>query len=187
MAKSDFTNDVVVTDKKIIDAQTGEILATSKWANWTGWKDDQYKYRYRAKPLKLYLDMEWDLTAAQLRVLLLICKYMNTENLFIQYRKSPKKYNTGKYIALTKDEIYEYIKDKISRITFERAWKGLTGKYIKKIDVEGLKAWAVNPAFASRLDYLPLYMYIPFKEYIIPNITKQALKKYENMELASYK
>lgn len=187
MTKSDFTNDVVVINRTVVDAQTGEILSKKKYANWTGWKDDEYKYRYRNKPLKLYLDMEWDLTAAQLRVFLLICNYMNSENLFIEFQKSIKKYKVGKFVPLTKDDIYENVKDKIARITFERAWKGLLGKYIKKIDVNGMKVWAVNPAFASKLDYLPLYMYVPFKEYIDPFLTIQALKKYQSMELNEYK
>lgn len=180
-------NSQFIIKTSVVDPNTGEVLSDRKYVSWSGWKNDSYKYRNTAG-IRLFDDMDWDLNGSDLRILLLLCKIMNDSNLLI--KKADKWYENyfGKrYIALTKEEIYENLPGKnMSWSTFMRTWKKLTGKYVKKIKVQDYMVWAVNPAYAMKSSYLPLYLYVPFKEWIDPFLTEATKKKFESIYLESW-
>lgn len=186
-------DDRYVVKTSVIDPQTGEVVLDRRSLKWSGWKDGAYRYRVKAKPLKFYMDMDWDdLTSPDLNVLFMLCKMIDNNNLFIQKTDNwYLKYFGKRYKAMTKQEIYDNIpeipgKKKISIFTFKKIWKHLTKKYIKKIKVDGESVWAVNPAFISKTEYIPLYLYTPFKEWLEPFISESARKKFQNMEIENW-
>lgn len=176
-----------IVKTSVVDPQTGEILTNRKFVDWSGWKDNCYRYRPRSKPVKFYMDIEWNLNGPEWNLFMMLCKMIDTNNLFIKRIHTSNKYFGKRYEIMTKDDIFENLPKKISRSTFNRAWNKLNGTYIKRIKVDKNLVWAVNPAFACRLDYLPLFLYIPFRDWIDQYITEVAKKKFELLELEKWK
>lgn len=180
-------NDRFVIKTSVIDPQTGEVLSDKKYVTWNGWKNDSFKYRSKASFVKMYLDMEWDLTAPELRLFLMLCKMADTNNLLIiRADKWYTKYFGKKYRPLNKEEILENLPVKMSLNTFNKLWKKLREKYVKKIKVDGESVWAINPAFANKAIYIPLFLYLPFKQWLDPYLSDATIKKFKNLELEQW-
>lgn len=186
MARSVEPKENVIVTTTTVDAETGELLARYRKEVWGGWKNDSYRFRSQANPLKIYQDTDMYLSAAEMGFMVEICKQMNSENLFIGYRRPTKKYHGEKYYPLTKDDIFYNMSRRVSKSTFEKHWRTLNGKYIKRIKVEDMSVWAVNPAYFSKIKFMPVYLYFPFKTDIDPFLNEMARTKFENVALEQF-
>lgn len=182
--QGDDNNFIVKTS--VVDPQTGEILSDKRFVSWSGWKNNAYKYRIKSSPVKFYMDMEWTLSGPEWNLFMMLCKMIDSNNLFIQRVHATSKYWGKRYEILTKQTIFENLPKKMAISTFNRAWAKLNGTYIKRIRVENNLVWAVNPAFASRTDYIPLFLYIPFKDWLKDYISDSAKKKFELLALENW-
>lgn len=164
-----------------IDPDTGEIVNTGKKVRWNGWKDNAYRYRYKAPYVRIFFDANYDLKKQELALFWEICRLMNKDNLLVRKVQKEKYSKSAEYEPLTRDDIFEEVT--FSRSTFMRAWKKLNGKYIKKIKVESMKVWAVNPAFAMKGDYLEPFLYENFEEYLCPFLSQITRSKFNSILL----
>ena len=180
-------DDRFVIKTSVIDPQTGEVLSDKKYVKWNGWKNDAFKYRGKATCVKLYMDMDWDLNGSEMNLLLMLCKMADTNSLLIMRTdKWYQKYFGKVYKSMTKEEMLENLPKKMNLTTFNRLWRKLNGKYVKKIKVDGESVWAINPAYASKITYLPLFLYLPFKDDIDPFLSDATIKKYKSLELEKW-
>lgn len=182
-----FSDSYYTISTNVVDNDTGEVIYNKKYVNWSGWKNESYKFRSKAKPLKIYFDAGFDLKGPDLNVFIMICRIMNEDNLFMRKIDSSNKYAKKKYEPMTKDDIFEILRDRISKSTFERAWRNLNKKYIKKIRMDDTLVWAVNPAYAAKLTYLPLYLYVAFRDDLDPFLSQATRKKFHNLEMSTWK
>lgn len=171
--------------KKIrsIDTETGEIYFEKEWHSWNGWSDKGYKYRYRYSAVKFYPDNLPLLEPNVLKIFFDICSIMNEENLLLEKKRPKDKYSGPKITPYTVSDIWEKLPHRFSEYSFKKAWQKITPKYIKKIKVFGKSIWAVNPAFANRTMYLPLFLWKEFKDDLSQKLSTSIVKRYENMEL----
>lgn len=181
----DNKNNYIVT-RNIIDGDTGELLSKKKYMNWSGWKDNAYKFRSRGGHCRIFFDSDFDLDAKGWNLFMKLCKMMNKNNLLIGYYGRNQNIFKPHYYPMTKKDIFESLKSEMSLSTFNRVFKKLEGKYVKKIQVEKMNVYAVNPAFAAKIEFLPIYLYIPFKIWIDPFLSEVTRKKFENLELSTW-
>ena len=171
--------------KKItaIDADTGEIYYENKWKTFNGWTEKGYKYRYRYDALKFYPDNMPQLPPNIMKVFFLICNLMNEDNLLIEKTKNATKYSAPEIRALTMEEIRERLAYPISEYSFKKAWKAITPRHIKRIKFQGKWIWAVNPSFANRCRYIPVWLWYEFQQDLNPKLGASNVARYKNMYL----
>ena len=165
----------------VIDEETGEVLSSKQSYVWSGWKGDRYKYRYNSGYVRIFFDAGFNFKKQDLALFWELIRMMNRDNLIIQKVKYRNQYQKElEWKPLSRKDIYEHLK--FSKTTFDRAWRTLIdGEYIKKINVYGKKVWAVNPAYAMRSLYMPIFLYAGFQESIDKFLSKGARQKFHNM------
>ena len=173
----------VIKTIRTVDEETGEIYYEKKFRTFNGWTEDGYKYRGRYNSLKFYPDNLPELELNVLKVFFAICNIMNEENLLIEKKKSVNKYIGPVITPYTVEDIRENLPYYVSEYSFKKAWQKLVPKYIKKIAVNDKKIWAVNPAFANRCNYVPVFLWNNFKEDMNKNLSETTIRRYKNMLL----
>ena len=164
---------------RVIDPKTGEVLAHREKFTWSGWYGDEYKYRPKAASTQIFFDAGFDLTKQGLALYWELLRMMNRDNLLTKPVTRRKYSSVLEYAALTKEDIFECVH--FSKSTFDRAWKELNGKYIKKIQVGDLYAWAVNPAYALKGKYLAVELYEAFSDDIDRFLNPVIVQKFKNI------
>lgn len=174
----------IIRSVKSIDSETGEIYYEKKWNSYNGWSENGYKYRYRYSSVKFYPDNPPKLQPNTLKIFFQICMQMNDENLLMEVKKAKNKYSSPELIPYTLEEIRENMQYQVSEYAFKKAWAEMTPKYIRRIKFKNKMVWAVNPAFANRCQYIPVFLWHEFQEDLNPKLGEMNIKKYNNMYLA---
>ena len=53
--------------------------------------------------------------------------------------------------------------------------------------MDDILVWAVNPTYAAKLTYLPLYLYVAFRDDLDPFLSQVTRKKFHNLEMSTWK
>jgi hypothetical protein len=173
----------VINKTVAVDVETGEIYYQRSWAGFNGWTEKGYKYRNKYYPVQFYPDTIPKLLPNTLKIFFYICMLMNEDNLLLERKAAKDKYSSPKIIPYTVEEIWEKLDYRFSMYSFKKAWQELTPKYVRKIKIYGKGIWAVNPAFANRTKYLPVFLWKEFSVDINNKLSKQVISRFQNLAL----
>lgn len=148
--------------------QYGEIIGRKQTRGWDGWDEahEGYYYRYKKNNIKMYLDDLPDISANHILYMLKICSFIYADtNLLmkpIERKKKKKLYDEGSYYkAISQKTLNEHLG--IAERTFYFFWKEMQKKNIvKRIRIDGILYWAVNPAYFNTCKYVPYWLYEHF-------------------------
>lgn len=167
--------------KTLIDPETGEILRENNWVGYDGFNDLGYKYRSRSPYISYFPDsLPANLSEDSFLLLMMICEIANKDNVLVRRVERKSKFSSIIYKPLDKDEIREATRYKYGMNKFDKCWRELTKKCLKRIDYYNYKVWAINPAMYMKSRYVPFWLYAEFKEYMDPHLTALTIRKLEN-------
>lgn len=170
-----------INKRTLIDSETGEILKENNWIGYDGFGKDGYKYRNKAVHIRYYFDaIPPNITEESYTLLMMIAELANDHNVLVRRVERKSKFSTIIYKPLDKEEIREMTRFKYGINKFDRCWRELTKKCIKRIDYYDYKAWAINPAIMNKCKFVPFWLYNDFKEYMNPYLSATTIKKLEN-------
>lgn len=165
----------------LIDSESGEVLRENSWLGYDGFSEKGYKYRNRAICIKYYFDsLPENYDKETLMLLFLIAELMNEENVLVYRVKRKSKFSKILYKPMDKDEIREKIRFKFGENKFDRCWKVLNKKALKRIKYNDVYVWAVNPSIISKCRDVPFWLYEAFQDSMNPHLSAVAIKKLQN-------
>ena len=170
-----------INRKTVIDAETGEIMKENNWYGYDGFNEKGYKYRNRGVFVRYYFDaIPSNLSEPAFLLLIMISELMNEENMLVYRVERKSKFSSILYKPLEKEDIRERCRFKMGMNKFDKAWKELTKKCLKRIEYYNIKAWAVNPSVISKCKQVPYWLYEEFQEYMNPFLSSITIKKLQN-------
>lgn len=167
-----------INKRTVIDAETGEILKTNNWVGYDGFSEKGYKYRNRSSYIRYYFDSTPpNLSEESFLLLIMIGELANQDNVLVRRVERKSKFSTIIYKPLDKEEIRELTRYKYGQNKFDRCWRELAKKCIKKVKYYEFYVWAINPAVINRCKFVPFWLYEEFSESMNPYLTASTIKK----------
>ena len=81
---------------------------------------------------------------------------------------------------MDKEMIRNSLRYKFGENKFDKCWRELKKHCIKQIEYNNNLAWVINPAIVSRCKVLPDWLYNEFDTYLVPYLSKIAIKKFQD-------
>jgi len=176
-----------INKKTVIDSETGEIIKYNNWIGYDGFNDKGYKYRNRSPHLKYFFDsIPPNLSEEAFTLLMMIAELTNQDNVLVRRVERKSKFSSIIYKPLDKDDIREGTRYRYGINKFDRCWRELTKKCLKKIQYYDYKVWAVNPAVICKCKFVPFWLYEEFQDYMNPYLSASTIKKLQE-KIRSYK
>lgn len=170
-----------INRKTLIDPETGEIIKENNWIGYDGFNEKGYKYRNKAIHIRYYFDaMPPNISQDSYTLLMMIAELANEDNVLVRRVERKSKFSSIIYLPLDKEEIRERTRFKYGINKFDRCWKELNKRCLKKIQYYDYKAWAINPAVFNKCKFVPFWLYDEFKEYMNPYLSSTTIKKLYN-------
>lgn len=169
-----------VNKKSIIDPETGEVLSEKIWVGYDGFTDTGYRYRPKSGIRYFFDSLPANFDQDTWTLLMLIAEIMNENNLLIYRVLRKSKFSNIVYKPMDKDDIRTKIRYPYGINRFNKCWRELTKKVIKKVKYENFYAWAVDPSIISKSKEIPYWLYEIFQDSINPHLSATALKKIQN-------
>lgn len=167
-----------INKKTVIDSDTGEILLERNWAGFDGFNEQGYAYRRKALNIDYFFDsLPSNLSQDAWTLLLMIAELMNNDNVLVYRVERKSKFSSIIYKPLDKDDIREKTRFRYGINKFDRCWKELTKKCLKRVQYYDYIVWAVNPAIVKKCKYVPFWLYEEFQEYMNPYLSGTTIKK----------
>lgn len=166
-----------VNKKSVIDPTTGEVLKEKVWLGYDGFSETGYRYRPKSG-IRYYFDsLPGNYDKDTFLLLILIAELMNDENVLVYRVKRKSKFSEITYKPMSKDDIKDNIRYKYGQNKFDKCWKELSKKAIKKIKYYDRMVWAVDPSVICKGKEIPFWLYEAFQESINPHLSAITLKK----------
>ena len=171
-----------IVKNHIIDPETGEIIKTDSYAYFDGFTEKGFKYRSRAPRITIYPDcIPSSISADAYFLLIQIAELANEENALVYRVTRKSKFSNIIYKPMYKDDIRKKLRFKIGINKFNKCWNELKKHCIKEARYHEYMCWVINPAVVFKSAYLPAWLYDEFSEYLNPYLSKNAIKKFQNM------
>ena len=167
-----------INKKTVVDAETGEIISDNNWIGYDGFNEKGYRYRSRAMYIRYYSDsIPPNLSEDAYMLLFMIEELANEDNVLVRRVERKSKFSSIIYYPLDKDEIRTSTKYIYGINKFDKAWKELTRKCLKKIRYYTYICWAINPAIMYKCRYIPFWLYEEFQDSMNPYLSARTIKK----------
>lgn len=176
-----------INKKTVIDSETGEIIATKSWAGFDGFNKTGYYYRPKYNGIKYFPDtLPVNLSQDAFLLLFMIAELANEENVLVRRVERKSKFSSIIYVPLDKEEIRTSTKFVYGMNKFDRCWRELTKRCIKRIQYRTYISWAINPAIISKCKYIPFWLYEEFQDSMNPHLSATTIRKLQE-KIRSYK
>lgn len=167
-----------INKKTVIDSETGEILSMNNWIGYDGFNEKGYKYRNKSVHLHFFNDaLPPNISESAFLLLMMIAEIMNQDNVLVRRVERKSKFSSIIYKPLDKEEIRERLRFKYGINKFDKCWRELTKKCIKRIEYYDYKVWAVNPGVIHKCKFVPFWLYQEFQDYMNPYLSASTIKK----------
>ena len=165
----------------LIDPDTGEILKDQTWLGYDGFTDKGYAYRRRSKFTRYYPDAIPDnLDKNDMLLLFMLAELANDENMLVYKVKRKSKFSNIIYKPMDKEYIQDHLRFHYGDNKFQKSWSHLIRHCVKRFEYRGNFTYGLNPAVISNCQYIPIWLYEEFQEYINPYLSATAIKKFQN-------
>lgn len=111
---------------------------------------------------------------------------MNNDNVLVYRVERKSKFSKIIYKPFDKDDIRIRTRYRYGINKFDRCWRELCKKCIKKVRYYDYLVYAVNPSILIKSKYIPFWLYEEFQEYMNPHLSAITIKKLQN-KIDSYK
>lgn len=176
-----------INRKTTIDSETGEIIKTTVWNGFDGFNATGYLYRPKAYSARFFPDtIPINLSQDAYTLLFMIAELANEENVLVRRVERKSKFSSIIYVPLDKEDMRTSTRFKYGMNKFDRCWKELTKRCIKKIQYRTYQSWAINPAVITRCKYIPFWLYEEFQDSMNPYLSARAIRKLQD-KIQSYK
>lgn len=164
--------------KTVIDAETGEVIRENNWIGYDGFVADGYKYRNKVPHMRLFLDdVPSNLSEEAFLLLIMIAELTNNDNVLVRKVERKSKFSSITFYPLDKEEIREMTRFRYGINKFDRCWKELNKKCIKKVRYHQYLVWCVNPAITYKNRCVPFWLYSDWKSDMNTRLSARSINK----------
>ena len=158
-----------------------KIMSENNWIGYDGFNEKGYKYRNKSQHLRYYFDaIPPNLSEESYTLLSMIAELTNEDNVLVRRVERKSKFSSIIYKPLDKEDIRNMTRYRYGINKFDRCWKELSKKCLKKIRYYDYLVWSVNPAIYNKCKYVPFWLYEEFQDYMNPYLSASAIKKLQN-------
>lgn len=167
-----------VNKKIVIDSDTGEVVKEDSWIGYDGFNSKGFRYRFRGNPTKIFMDsIPSNLSMESLILLFMMEEIANEENALVRKIERKSKFSSIVYLPLDKEEIRTSTRYTYGMNKFDRCWRELNKRCIKKLQYRSYLTWIINPAIIHKTKYIPFWLYEDFQDSMNPHLSALTIKK----------
>ena len=105
---------------------------------------------------------------------------MNNDNVLVYKLERKSKFSTITWLPFDKEDIRMRTRYRYGINKFDKCWRELTKKCVKRIKYYNYNVWAVNPSIMIKTKYIPYWLYEEFQDYMNPHLSAITIKKLQN-------